>query len=300
MVRRSGARRLLALEMALVLALGLGVFLTVHPGPAVGQSSDALGAADKLSDGFKRVSVSRGPVPILADFGHAAPLDPRRGRGLHSQLERFDHSLGLGTGQKRGLIVRGGAKAAPEEPSAASNDPEAASGGDTPERLAMAGLPDLKRDLFAPGPGPSRLKPGLRPLSWPLSGSAINSAFGMRRHPVLGEKRFHAGVDLAAKRGTPVLAAADGEVVVRARRGGYGRYLRLRHGFGLETVYGHLQGYAQEAWPGRRVRRGQVIGYVGSSGLATGPHLHYEVILDGRALDPQSVQPPIPRRVSAR
>ena len=150
------------------------------------------------------------------------------------------------------------------------------------------------------GAGPTRLRPGMRPLYWPLEGAFVSSGYGPRIHPVLGGKRLHYGVDLPAPRGAPVHAAADGIVRYRGRNGGYGRFIRIDHGFGLETAYGHLRRYALGLRRDVRVRRGEVIGYVGSSGLSTGPHLHYEVRINGRAIDPLGVMPAVPRRLRLR
>ncbi len=149
------------------------------------------------------------------------------------------------------------------------------------------------------GSGVTRLRPGMRALRWPLTGVPVNSGFGPRRHPILGGTRRHAGVDLPAPSGTPVRAAADGVVRYFGRNGSYGRFIRLDHGFGLETAYGHLRRYALSLRRQARVRRGEVIGYVGSSGLSTGPHLHYEVRVNGRAIDPLTVMPTVARRVSS-
>ena len=147
--------------------------------------------------------------------------------------------------------------------------------------------------------GVTRLRAGMRPLRWPLTGVSVNSGYGPRRHPILGGTRRHAGVDLPAPSGTPVRAAADGIVRYFGRNGSYGRFIRLDHGFGLETAYGHLRRYALGLRRQARVRRGEVIGYVGSSGLSTGPHLHYEVRINGRAIDPLPVMPTVARRVSS-
>jgi murein DD-endopeptidase MepM/ murein hydrolase activator NlpD len=137
----------------------------------------------------------------------------------------------------------------------------------------------------------------MRALRWPLAGVAVSSGYGPRRHPILGATRRHAGVDLPAPRGTPVRAAADGILRYFGRNGSYGRFIRIDHGFGLETAYGHLRRYALSLRRNARVRRGEVIGYVGSSGLSTGPHLHYEVRINGRAIDPLPVMPAVARRV---
>jgi murein DD-endopeptidase MepM/ murein hydrolase activator NlpD len=121
----------------------------------------------------------------------------------------------------------------------------------------------------------------------PLSGR-VTSGFGTRFHPILGYQRFHAGVDLAATYGSPIAAAADGRVVSAGWHGGYGQLVAVVHGGGIETLYGHMSRIA--ARPGEMVRQGQVIGYVGSTGLSTGPHLHYEVLKNGRPVNPMSVK----------
>jgi len=131
-------------------------------------------------------------------------------------------------------------------------------------------------------------------LRTPVERPRVTSDFGMRLHPLLGYTRMHQGVDFGAPIGSAVLAAADGVVEDLRWAGGYGRWIRLRHTAGLETGYGHLSAWAVGLRPGEPVRQGQVIGYVGSSGLSTGPHLHYEVIEDGRPVDPHAVQAAAP------
>ncbi|HEX8526922.1 M23 family metallopeptidase [Allosphingosinicella sp.] len=121
----------------------------------------------------------------------------------------------------------------------------------------------------------------------PVSGG-VSSGFGMRRHPILGYSRMHRGVDFAAGYGTPILAATDGRVAAAGWAGGYGRQVRLSHSGGLVTSYSHMSRFAVS--PGQTVRQGQVIGYVGSTGLSTGPHLHYELYRNGTAIDPRSVR----------
>lgn len=122
------------------------------------------------------------------------------------------------------------------------------------------------------------------PSLTPVNGARMTSKFGMRNHPVRGGRRMHKGVDLAAPTGTPVYASADG-IVELARWGrGYGLYIKIDHGADLETRYAHLSRLAVSA--GERVEKGEVIGYVGSTGWSTGPHLHYEVRVDGVAVNP--------------
>jgi murein DD-endopeptidase MepM/ murein hydrolase activator NlpD len=124
-------------------------------------------------------------------------------------------------------------------------------------------------------------------LQRPVPGT-VSSNFGMRRHPILGYSRMHKGLDFRAGYGTPILAATDGRVAAAGWAGGYGNQVRLAHSGGLVTSYSHMSRIA--ARPGSRVRQGQVIGYVGSTGLSTGPHLHYELLKDGVPINPAAVK----------
>jgi murein DD-endopeptidase MepM/ murein hydrolase activator NlpD len=133
-----------------------------------------------------------------------------------------------------------------------------------------SGVGEQRRGLLAPVPG------------------AVTSNFGMRRHPILGYRRMHAGIDFKARYGTPIVAVSDGRVSAAGRAGGCGIAVRLEHGGGLATRYCHMSQMAVRS--GQQVRRGQVIGYVGSTGLSTGAHLHYEMYRGGRAINPASVQ----------
>lgn len=114
----------------------------------------------------------------------------------------------------------------------------------------------------------------------------LSSGFGMRIHPILKIGKLHKGIDFAASVGTPIYATADGKITVAGRHGGYGNAVVINHGYGYETLYGHMSRVKVAA--GKQVKRGDIIGYVGSSGLSTGPHLHYEVHKDGQPVDPVS------------
>jgi len=124
-------------------------------------------------------------------------------------------------------------------------------------------------------------------MRMPVNGR-VTSGFGSRFHPILGYTRMHAGVDLGAAYGAPIVAAADGRIVSAGWSGGYGNLVRIAHASGLQTMYGHMSRIV--ARPGETVRQGQLIGYVGSTGLSTGPHLHYEVLKNGRPVNPTSVK----------
>jgi murein DD-endopeptidase MepM/ murein hydrolase activator NlpD len=123
-------------------------------------------------------------------------------------------------------------------------------------------------------------------LRAPLQFRRISSRFGGRLHPILHTQRMHEGVDYAADYGTPVRATADGIVTRAGRDGGYGNLIELRHANGIRTRYGHLSAFARGLRVGQRIAQGETIGYVGSTGLSTGPHLHYEFLINGRATNP--------------
>jgi murein DD-endopeptidase MepM/ murein hydrolase activator NlpD len=157
--------------------------------------------------------------------------------------------------------------------------------------LSRAGRPRLRmlpwtvdgREQWFEASGVGQTRGGLlRPIN-----GRITSNYGARRHPVLGYRRMHSGIDFGAAYGTPIYAVADGVVQMAGYNGGYGRYVRLSHDGGLGSGYGHMSRIAVSN--GQHVRRGQVIGYVGSTGLSTGPHLHYELYRGGRPINPASV-----------
>ena len=129
----------------------------------------------------------------------------------------------------------------------------------------------------------------------PIDGARLSSGFGMRRHPILGYSRMHRGTDFAAPTGTPIYAAGDGVIDFIGNNRGYGRYIRIRHNSRLQTAYAHMNGFARGLGNGDRVEQGQVIGYVGSTGLSTGPHLHYEVLIEGRQVNPMRIDLPTGR-----
>ncbi|MDX2113162.1 MAG: peptidoglycan DD-metalloendopeptidase family protein [Alphaproteobacteria bacterium] len=127
-------------------------------------------------------------------------------------------------------------------------------------------------------------------LRTPISGARISSGYGMRNHPILGYNRMHRGVDFAAPIGTPIFAAGDGRVEFVGRKGGYGNYLKIAHNDKYATAYAHLSRFAGGIAPGKRVRQGQIVAYVGNTGSSTGPHLHYEVHVNGDQVNPSSVK----------
>ncbi|HEX3863699.1 MAG TPA: M23 family metallopeptidase [Stellaceae bacterium] len=136
-------------------------------------------------------------------------------------------------------------------------------------------------------------------LRTPIDGARLSSGFGMRFHPILGYSRMHRGVDFAAPTGTAVYAAGDGVVTRAGQVRGYGNYVEIQHNPQYATAYGHLSAFAKGMQVGEHVHQGDLIAYVGMTGLATGPHLHYEVHYDGMQIDPLSVKMPATTRLAA-
>lgn len=134
----------------------------------------------------------------------------------------------------------------------------------------------------------------------PINGARLSSGYGMRKHPILGYSKKHLGVDFAAPKGTPILAAGDGTIERIGREGNYGKYIRIRHNGTYSTAYAHLSGYAKGMSKGKRVRQGQVIGYVGSTGMSTGPHLHYEVLRNHKRINPTALKLPTGRKLEGK
>jgi murein DD-endopeptidase MepM/ murein hydrolase activator NlpD len=126
----------------------------------------------------------------------------------------------------------------------------------------------------------------------PVNNAIMRSGFGGRRHPILGFVKMHTGVDWATPYGTPIFASGNGVVEKVGWEGGYGKYVRLKHNNGYETAYGHMSAFAKGMEVGKRVRQGQVIGFVGSTGMSTGAHVHYEILVNGRFVDPMRVKLP--------
>jgi murein DD-endopeptidase MepM/ murein hydrolase activator NlpD len=126
----------------------------------------------------------------------------------------------------------------------------------------------------------------------PVNNAIMRSGFGIRRHPILGYVKMHTGVDWATPYGTPIFASGNGVVEKAEWEGGYGKFVRIKHNNGYETAYGHMSAFAKGMEPGKRVRQGQVIGFVGSTGQSTGAHVHYEILVNGRFVDPMRIKLP--------
>jgi murein DD-endopeptidase MepM/ murein hydrolase activator NlpD len=129
-------------------------------------------------------------------------------------------------------------------------------------------------------------------MKTPINGARLSSGYGMRKHPILGYNKLHQGIDFAARRGTPVMASGSGTVERASWFGAYGKYIRIRHNSTYKTAYAHLSKFGRNIKAGRKVRQGQIIGYVGSTGRSTGPHLHYEVLVNNKRINSQRLKLP--------
>ena len=129
-------------------------------------------------------------------------------------------------------------------------------------------------------------------MKTPINGARLSSSFGMRKHPILGYNKMHRGTDFAAPEGTPIMASGDGIILKAGWCGGGGNCVKIKHNKTYQTIYAHMKNFSKIAIPGKRVKQGQIIGYVGSTGLSTGPHLHYEVIENGKKINSQLLKLP--------
>ena len=135
-------------------------------------------------------------------------------------------------------------------------------------------------------------------MKTPINGARLSSSFGMRKHPILGYNKMHRGTDFAAPSGTPIMASGSGTVTRARWCGGGGNCVKIRHNSTYETIYAHMKAFAKGIKEGRKVKQGQIIGYVGSTGLSTGPHLHYEVLVNGKKMNSQKLKLPSGKTLS--
>ena len=135
-------------------------------------------------------------------------------------------------------------------------------------------------------------------MKTPINGARLSSSFGMRKHPILGYNKMHRGTDFAAPSGTPIMASGSGTVTRARWCGGGGNCVKIKHNSTYETIYAHMKAFAKGIKEGRKVKQGQIIGYVGSTGLSTGPHLHYEVLVNGKKVNSQRLKLPSGKTLS--
>jgi len=137
-------------------------------------------------------------------------------------------------------------------------------------------------------------------LKTPINGARLSSNFGMRKHPISGYNKLHKGVDFAAPKGTPIYAGGNGVIEFKGNNGGYGKYIRIRHNNDYKTAYAHLSAFKKDLSKGKRVNQGEIIGYVGSTGNSTGAHLHYEIILNNKQINPMKLKLPSGKILSGK
>jgi murein DD-endopeptidase MepM/ murein hydrolase activator NlpD len=129
-------------------------------------------------------------------------------------------------------------------------------------------------------------------MKTPINGARLSSSFGVRKHPILGFNKLHTGTDFAAPEGTPIMASGSGTITRAKWCGGGGNCIKIKHNSTYTTIYAHMKSFAKGIKVGKKIRQGHIIGYVGSTGMSTGPHLHYEVIVNGKKLNSQKLKLP--------
>ena len=137
-------------------------------------------------------------------------------------------------------------------------------------------------------------------MKTPINGARLSSSYGMRKHPILGYNKMHQGTDFAAPIGTPIMASGSGVILKSGWCGGGGNCVKIRHNSTYSTVYAHMSKFARGIKKGVRVTQGQIIGYVGSTGMSTGPHLHYEVIRNGKKINSQTLKLPSGKKLTGK
>jgi len=137
-------------------------------------------------------------------------------------------------------------------------------------------------------------------MKTPINGARLSSSYGMRKHPILGYNKMHQGTDFAAPMGTPIMASGTGKILKAGWCGGGGNCVKIRHNSTYSTVYAHMSKFARGIKKGVRVSQGQIIGYVGSTGMSTGPHLHYEVIKNGKKINSQTLKLPSGKKLKGK
>jgi len=243
--------------------------------------ADAFAEADRVSYG--------GPTPAIYDSLYQTALEQEMPEEIIYDLVRmFSFDVDFNSRVQPGdalelFFTQGDENTAPKILYAALNT------GNTKREFYRYRTPDDGVTDFYDESGQSAKKFLVRK---PVNGGRFRSGFGMRRHPILKYTRMHRGVDWSAPRGTPIIAAGNGKVIKAGWASGYGRRVELRHTNGYVTTYSHMTSFGKGIREGTRVSQGQVIGYVGSTGLSTGPHLHYEVLVNGRYVDPMRIKLP--------
>jgi murein DD-endopeptidase MepM/ murein hydrolase activator NlpD len=265
---------LAALAFLLVLPVLIGLGARWSASARISELESANTALQVENDSFREATGELAAQisslqSAVDEIGGRSVLDPEADRAIRRLPARVrERAMGGGSTSVAGQVLSG-AFGAPDNPFGVLRDIL----GVIEERLASVRTGVERRQALA----------SATPSIWPIAGW-ISSGFGNRRDPFTGTQDFHSGLDIAGDSGQQVHAPADGTVVGATYTGNYGNLVSIDHGFGLTTRYGHLSRFA--VIPGQQVRRGEVIGYVGSTGRSTSPHLHYEVLVNGRLTNP--------------
>lgn len=255
-------RRYCGRALATALALGLAAFVAMPSGHAATLADELRELADEHRIVFKGLDKTESKPARNVD----GTLDER----LKGLLKDFNYIRiqSIGGGPERVVIMHriGASVDGAIKPIATITRPN--QGSIRPAPAVWTGNP--------------------RELDNLVLGAKVSSGYGMRYHPLLGYRVMHRGIDLAASRGMPIKALADGVIDWAGRNGAYGNYLRIRHDAMYQTAYGHLSRFVDGIGKGTRVQRGDVIGYVGSTGRSTGPHLHFELMVNGQRVNPMA------------
>lgn len=252
----------------------------------LGSDGDPVRSSSLYASVYHALAMQSVPPDVIRQIlkVHAYDTDYRRRIRLGDQIEMFfdvKEEAGPGQEQQLGELLYTSILA----------------GGET-SRFYRFRTPDGSVDFFDDKGNHSRRFLMRRPVRG--NDVRLTSGFGLRFHPLLNDRKMHTGVDWAAPPGTPILASGNGVIEQAGRKGAYGNYVRIRHANGYQTAYGHMSQIAPNVSEGVKVRQGQVIGYVGSTGLSSGPHLHFEVLVNSRFVNPMSIQVPRERELDAR
>jgi murein DD-endopeptidase MepM/ murein hydrolase activator NlpD len=284
--RSSGALRRLTVNIRLVAGATLAVF-SVPVLIGLGARWSARGEIDQLRAANAVLQVENGSYraatgeltaqiqsleTVINDLGVRSKLDPAQARAMQKlpAIVKARAAGGSQTNASALAAVLPAALTSPEDTFGVLRD-------------LLGGLESRLRNMRTQVEAREKLA-AATPSIWPTRGFWLTGTFGGRSDPFSGEPGFHSGLDLSADKGQPVYATADGKVELASYSGDYGNLIVIQHGFGLTTRYGHLSAFGVK--PGQSIRRGQVIGYVGATGRATGSHLHYEILANGQLLDP--------------
>ncbi|HEX9702499.1 MAG TPA: peptidoglycan DD-metalloendopeptidase family protein [Rhodospirillales bacterium] len=280
----------------------LGRFLGLEVEPDYDTAVTVVRGADGFSATKTEKALTRAPVRLAGEIDSSLYIAGRRAGMPHAILAELIRAFSWDVDFQRDVREGDGFEVMFER--AVDADGRAVHAG--PMRFAALTLSGKRHAIYlhTTGDGDTdyfdeRGKSARKALMrTPIDGARLSSGFGSRRHPILGYTKMHRGVDFAAPQGTPIYAAGNGTVVAAGPNGAYGNYIQIRHNGEYSTAYAHLRAFARGVGKGKRVAQGQIIGYVGTTGRSTGPHLHYEILVRGARTNPMKVRMPSGRALA--